>query len=49
MDIKKGDILSEDNITVKRPGNGISPMLWDNVVGTKACRDFKADMLITLD
>lgn len=48
-DIKKGDILSEDNITVKRPGNGISPMLWDNVVGTKACRDFKADMLITLD
>lgn len=48
-DIKKGDILSEDNITVKRPGNGISPMLWNNVVGTKACRDFMADMLITLD
>lgn len=47
-DIKKGDILSESNITTKRPGNGISPMLWDKVIGTAAKRDFKYDELIEL-
>lgn len=45
-DIKKGDKLSEDNITVKRPGNGINPMRWDEVVGTVASKDYKEDELI---
>lgn len=47
-DILEGDVLSEDNLTVKRPGNGISPMQWQNVIGTKACRAFKADDLIEI-
>lgn len=47
-DIRKGEILSEDNITAKRPGNGISPMKWDSVIGQKAIRDFKEDELIEL-
>lgn len=46
--IKKGELLSEENITVKRPGNGISPMQWDDVIGTVAQADFEADALITL-
>ncbi len=44
--IKKGDILSEENITVKRPGNGISPMKWYEVLGKTAVRDFSLDELI---
>jgi N,N'-diacetyllegionaminate synthase len=47
-DIKAGAILSEDNITVKRPGNGISPMKWFEVLGKKAPRDFEYDELIEL-
>lgn len=47
-DIKAGEILTEENITVKRPGNGISPMLWDSVLGTKAVRNFMKDELIEL-
>lgn len=47
-DIRKGDLLTENNITVKRPGNGISPMKWDSVLGTAATRDFRADELIEL-
>lgn len=47
-DIRKGEILTEENITVKRPGNGISPMKWDSVLGTAATRDFLADELIEL-
>ena len=46
--IRKGDILTEDNITVKRPGTGINPMKWNNVLGTKAIRDFDEDELIEL-
>lgn len=46
--IKAGDVLSEDNITVKRPGLGISPMRWNEVLGTKAVRDFEEDELIEL-
>ena len=47
-DIKKGEILTDDNITVKRPGNGVSPMLWDEVIGTTAKRDFAYDELIEI-
>ena len=46
--IRKGDVLTEDNITVKRPGTGINPMKWNNVLGTKAIRDFDEDELIEL-
>lgn len=47
--IKAGEVFSESNITVKRPGNGISPMLWDSVLGQKAKRDFEPDELISLE
>ena len=46
--IAQGEVLTVANITVKRPGNGISPMLWDSVIGTKAKRDFIYDELIEL-
>lgn len=45
-DIKKGEILSENNIAVKRPANGISPMRWDEIVGNIAQKDYKEDELI---
>lgn len=44
--ISKGDLLTEENLTVKRPGGGISPMLWDKVVGTTATRDYLPDEMI---
>ena len=44
--IKKNDVLNENNLTVKRPGNGISPMKWDEIIGTKATKDYKEDELI---
>lgn len=47
-DIAKGEILTEDNITIKRPGNGVSPMKWDDVIGTVAIKDFKYDQLIEI-
>jgi len=46
--INKGEIFTEGNLTVKRPGSGISPMQWDAVLGKKASRDFEADELIEL-
>ena len=46
--IKAGDILTEENITVKRPGNGICPMRWKEVLGTRAVRDFEEDELIEI-
>lgn len=46
--IKAGDTLTENNITVKRPGTGISPMKWFEVLGTKAVKDFDEDELIIL-
>lgn len=46
--IKEGELLTEDNLTVKRPGNGISPMRWNEVIGTAAIKDFDEDELITL-
>lgn len=47
-DIKAGEILSDKNITTKRPGSGISPMLWDTVIGTRAIHDFDYDSLIEI-
>lgn len=41
--IQEGELLTEENITVKRPGTGISPMRWFEVLGTAALRDFKKD------
>ena len=46
--IRKGDLLTEENITVKRPGIGISPMQWDEVIGKTAKKDFEEDDLIEL-
>ena len=46
--IIKGDILTETNLTVKRPGEGISPMKWFEIIGTKAIRDFEEDELIEI-
>lgn len=47
-DIAKGEVFSEENLACKRPGGGISPMRWDEVVGQAATRAFVADELITL-
>jgi N,N'-diacetyllegionaminate synthase len=47
-DIKKGAIFAENNITVKRPGNGISPMRWEEVLGQVAKKDFMENELIEL-
>ena len=44
--ISKGDIFTEANLTVKRPGNGISPMRWKELIGTKAQRDYVEDEII---
>ena len=46
--IKAGEVFTEDNLTVKRPGSGISPMRWEEVIGMKAKRDFNEDELIEL-
>jgi N,N'-diacetyllegionaminate synthase len=46
--IRQGETFSFDNLIVKRPGSGISPMLWDEVVGKIAHRDFAMDELIEL-
>ena len=46
--IRKGEMLTEENLTTKRPGSGISPMKWFEVIGTKAIRDFEEDELIEL-
>jgi N,N'-diacetyllegionaminate synthase len=44
--INKGDILDENNLCVKRPGSGVSPMKWDEVIGTISSKDYNADELI---
>ena len=46
--IKTGERFSADNITAKRPGTGISPMRWDEVIGREAGRDYKTDEIINL-
>jgi len=44
--IKKGEVFTEDNLAVKRPSGGISPMRWDEIIGTIATKDYKEDELI---
>tara|TARA_B100000029_G_scaffold516583_1_gene631437 strand:- start:3219 stop:4226 length:1008 start_codon:yes stop_codon:yes gene_type:complete len=44
--IKKGELFSKENLTVKRPGNGISPMKWDEILGSVSIRDYLKDELI---
>ena len=39
-------MFTEDNLCVKRPGNGISPMKWDEIIGTIASKDYDEDDLI---
>ena len=46
--IQKGEVLTEKNITTKPPGDGISPMKWNEVIGTRASRDFAEDEKIEL-
>ena len=46
--IQKGEMLTEENITTKRPGNGVSAIRWPEVLGTKAIRDFEKDELIEI-
>ena len=44
--IRKGESFTEENLTVKRPGTGVSPMRWDEVIGQIAQKDYKEDELI---
>ena len=46
--IRKGEVLDKTNITIKRPGTGLSPMCWDEVLGQTASKDFEPDELIEL-
>lgn len=48
IDIKKGELFSENNITTKRPGNGVNPMLWNEFIGKKATKNYEEDELIGL-
>ncbi|MBD3426543.1 MAG: N-acetylneuraminate synthase [Candidatus Omnitrophica bacterium] len=47
-DIAKGEVFTGQNITAKRPGTGISPMKWDDVLGKRALRDYKRDDLVEI-
>ena len=44
--IKKGELFTEVNLTVKRPGNGITPMAWDDCIGKYANKTYQVDDLI---
>jgi len=44
--IKKGDLFSEDNLTIKRPGTGVSPMKWDFYIGKISDKNYQIDELI---
>lgn len=46
--ISAGEVFTENNLTVKRPGSGISPMRWNEVLGQKAARDYEEDELIEI-
>ena len=45
-EVKKGQVFGENNLSIKRPGTGISPMQWDDIVGSTATKDYKKDELI---
>lgn len=47
-DIRKGEMFTEENLTAKRPGSGISPMQWNDVIGLKADRDYEQDEMIAI-
>ena len=47
-EIKAGEVFTEENLTTKRPGDGVSPMRWYEVLGQKAKRDFAEDEKIEL-
>lgn len=47
-DIQEGEVFTDSNLTAKRPGTGISPMEWDEIIGTKAKQSYVKDDLIQL-
>ena len=47
--LRKGDYLNEANIICKRPGTGITPLEWDNLIGKKLIKDVKNDQLLSWD
>lgn len=48
QNITKGEVFSEDNLSIKRPGTGVNPMRWNEIIGMKAIKDFQEDDLIEL-
>ena len=46
--IRKNELFTEENICAKRPGHGISPMRWEEIIGTKSKRDFNIDEIIEI-
>ncbi len=44
--IERGDVFTEENLTVKRPGTGISPMRWEEIIGQRASKDYREDEII---
>ncbi|TGY42455.1 N-acetylneuraminate synthase [Clostridium sartagoforme] len=46
--IKKGEVFTEENLTIKRPGTGLSPKMWDKIIGKKAQRDYNVDEMVEL-
>ena len=46
IDIKKGDLFSDKNITTKRPSTGLSPMKWENLIGKKSKKNYKINDFI---
>ncbi len=46
--IRQGETFTEENMTTKRPGTGISPMRWNEIIGMRADRDYKADEMIQI-
>ena len=48
-DLKSGHALTEKDLVAKRPGTGISPMSWDEVIGKKVTRDLPEDHILTWD
>jgi N,N'-diacetyllegionaminate synthase len=46
--VAKGEIFTEENLAVKRPGTGISPMRWYELIGNRADRDYEKDEMILL-